>query len=145
MSAKRALLLETKRKALQKLGLSGKRARSIKTSPTIESQPIQPVEARIEISCFFTTAMNFTRIINGSVTIVGLLLIGYSYVAKKTDSLPGFSFSNSPSPTNSEPWVIKSVYDGDTLRLVRGNEELKIRFCGTDSPVITTTILSYLI
>ena len=27
-----------------------------------------------------------------------------------------------------------SIYDGDTLRVVRGNEELKIRFCGIDAP-----------
>ena len=27
-----------------------------------------------------------------------------------------------------------SVYDGDTLRVARGNEELKIRFCGIDAP-----------
>ena len=37
---------------------------------------------------------------------------------------------------NSEHWTVKpgSVYDGDTLRVVRGNEELKIRFCGIDAP-----------
>lgn len=29
-----------------------------------------------------------------------------------------------------------SVYDGDTLRVARGNEELKIRFCGIDAPEI---------
>ena len=35
-----------------------------------------------------------------------------------------------------ERWNLKpgSVYDGDTLRVVRGNEELKIRFCGIDAP-----------
>jgi hypothetical protein len=79
------------------------------------------------------TAMNFKRIINSSVAIVGLLLIGYSYLAKETNSLPRISFSTSP-PINSELWFIKSVYDGDTLRVVRGNEELRIRLCGIDSP-----------
>ncbi|ESA37283.1 micrococcal nuclease-like nuclease [Leptolyngbya sp. Heron Island J] len=29
-----------------------------------------------------------------------------------------------------------SIYDGDTLRVERGDQELKIRFCGTDSPEI---------
>ena len=29
-----------------------------------------------------------------------------------------------------------SIYDGDTLRVERGGQELKIRFCGTDSPEI---------
>jgi hypothetical protein len=77
--------------------------------------------------------MNWKRIANSSVPLVGLLLIGYSYLAKEFNSLPGIFFSTSP-PTNSEPWFIKSVYDGDTLRLVRGNEELKIRLCGIDSP-----------
>jgi endonuclease YncB( thermonuclease family) len=77
--------------------------------------------------------MNVKRIINSSVAIVGLLLIGYSYLAKESNSLPKISFSNS-APINSEPWMIKSVYDGDSLRLVRGNEELKIRLCGIDSP-----------
>lgn len=39
---------------------------------------------------------------------------------------------------NAEMWTVKpgSVYDGDTLRVVRGNEELKIRFCGIDAPEI---------
>lgn len=29
-----------------------------------------------------------------------------------------------------------SIYDGDTLRVARNGRELKIRFCGTDSPEI---------
>ncbi len=29
-----------------------------------------------------------------------------------------------------------SIYNGDTLRVERGGQELKIRFCGTDSPEI---------
>ena len=35
-----------------------------------------------------------------------------------------------------EVWQVKegSVYDGDTLRVVRGSEELRIRFCGIDAP-----------
>ncbi|MEO0376733.1 MAG: thermonuclease family protein [Cyanobacteria bacterium P01_A01_bin.17] len=35
-----------------------------------------------------------------------------------------------------EYWRIKdgSIYDGNTLRVVRGSEELKIRFCGIDAP-----------
>jgi len=35
-----------------------------------------------------------------------------------------------------EEWDLKpgSVYDGDTLRVIRDNEELKIRFCGIDAP-----------
>ncbi|MGH2413034.1 MAG: thermonuclease family protein, partial [Microcystaceae cyanobacterium] len=35
-----------------------------------------------------------------------------------------------------EVWQVKpgSVYDGDTLRVIKGNQELKIRFACTDSP-----------
>ena len=37
---------------------------------------------------------------------------------------------------NSDQWVVvpDSVYDGDTLRVERGGEELKIRFCGIGAP-----------
>lgn len=36
----------------------------------------------------------------------------------------------------AEQWQVKpgSIHDGDTLRVVRGNEELKIRLCGIDAP-----------
>jgi endonuclease YncB( thermonuclease family) len=44
-----------------------------------------------------------------------------------------------PLTRNNPPgqlWQVKegSIYDGDTLRVIRGNEELKIRFCGIDAP-----------
>ena len=44
-----------------------------------------------------------------------------------------------PLPRQNPPgelWQVKegSIYDGDTLRVIRGNEELKIRFCGIDAP-----------
>lgn len=45
-----------------------------------------------------------------------------------------------PSTINRSPqpqtWRVKpgSVYDGDTLRVVNGSQELKIRFCGIDAP-----------
>lgn len=44
--------------------------------------------------------------------------------------------SQTPIIPNSEVWTVKdgSVYDGDTLRVIRGAEELKIRFCGIDAP-----------
>ena len=35
-----------------------------------------------------------------------------------------------------EKWQLKSIYDGDTLRVVRDDEELKIRLCGIDAPEI---------
>ena len=41
-----------------------------------------------------------------------------------------------PEDNHAEEWKVKpgSIYDGDTLRVVRGSEELKIRFCGIDAP-----------
>ncbi len=48
---------------------------------------------------------------------------------------------DSPTPAEDqeitpEVWQVKegSIYDGDTLRAVRGQEEQKIRFCGIDAP-----------
>lgn len=40
------------------------------------------------------------------------------------------------STISDELWQVKdgSIYDGDTLRVSRGAEELKIRFCGIDAP-----------
>ncbi|MGB3495210.1 MAG: thermonuclease family protein [Elainellaceae cyanobacterium] len=37
---------------------------------------------------------------------------------------------------SSDLWQVvpDSVYDGDTLRVMRNGEELKIRFCGIDAP-----------
>ena len=36
----------------------------------------------------------------------------------------------------AEQWKVKpgSIYNGDTFRVIRGEEELKIRFCGIDAP-----------
>ena len=41
-----------------------------------------------------------------------------------------------PQNKQSEIWIIKpnSIYDGDTLRVINGAEELKVRFCGIDAP-----------
>ena len=43
-----------------------------------------------------------------------------------------------PNSRNTEWYqlVEGSIYDGDTLRVERNGQELKIRFCGTDSPEI---------
>jgi len=44
--------------------------------------------------------------------------------------------SSNTVPFSSEVWQIKegSISDGDTLRVVKGSEELKIRLCGIDAP-----------
>ena len=48
--------------------------------------------------------------------------------------------SNEPAAVEQtqklEKWQLKSIYDGDTLHVVRTNEELKIRLCGIDAPEI---------
>ena len=51
----------------------------------------------------------------------------------------GVSLSNNFQVHDSskvEVWSVKpgSVYDGNTLRVVKGDRELKIRFCGIDAP-----------
>ena len=52
-----------------------------------------------------------------------------------TQNQPGLVNANRPAP-QSQSWQVVpgSVYDGDTLRVRRGVEELKIRFCGIDAP-----------
>ena len=79
--------------------------------------------------------MNFKTFINGATLLIALGLIGYSQLEKRRT--PSSSI-NSPAvkTKNLEVWSVKpgSIYDGDTLRVVKGNQELKIRFCGTDSP-----------
>ncbi|VEP16171.1 conserved hypothetical protein [Hyella patelloides LEGE 07179] len=85
------------------------------------------------------------KLLNTLALLIGLGLICYSCVKERpAEQLP----SGSPSPQNSqlpkapsqtyEQWnlVSGSVYDGDTLRTEKNAQELKIRFCGTDSPEI---------
>ena len=84
--------------------------------------------------------MNFKTLVNGSVLFVGLGLAAYSLlngvrVRFNVESVP----LDSPAENEGvipEEWQVKegSIYDGDTLRVVRGSEELKIRFCGIDAP-----------
>ena len=84
--------------------------------------------------------MNFKTILNGSVLFVGLGLATYSWlngvrVRFNVESVPTDSLTEDEGIT-PEVWQVKqgSIYDGDTLRVVRGSEELKIRFCGIDAP-----------
>ena len=61
-------------------------------------------------------------------------LIAYVYVRDKTQSQDKLNFI--PAPNSELGWKVVpgSIYDGDTLRVTNGNEELKIRFCGIDAP-----------
>ncbi|MGK7950265.1 MAG: thermonuclease family protein [Xenococcaceae cyanobacterium] len=64
---------------------------------------------------------------------IGLGLAVYSQFDKNSQRS-----SNEPATVEPrqklEKWQFKSIYDGDTLRVTRENEELKIRLCGIDSP-----------
>lgn len=84
--------------------------------------------------------MNFKTIVNGSVLFIGLGLAGYSWfngyrLRFNVESVSADSPAED-SEVTPEVWQVKegSIYDGDTLRVVRGSEELKIRFCGIDAP-----------
>ena len=77
------------------------------------------------------------KLTNGAALIIGLLLIAYSCTSRTSE----ISSSQTASPVTSSSldfpvWQVKegSVYDGDTLRVVKGNEEVKVRFACIDAP-----------
>ena len=76
------------------------------------------------------------KILNYCAPLIGLLLVSYPYLAKKISFLPQFSFKLPQTPTDATVWEVKpgSIYDGDTLRLIGNERELKVRLCGIDSP-----------
>ena len=81
--------------------------------------------------------MRFKTFLNGIILFIGLGLAVYSQFDKNSQRA-------SDEPATVEPrqklekWQLKpgSIYDGDTLHVVRDKEELKIRFCGIDAPEI---------
>ena len=90
------------------------------------------------------------KLLNSSSLLIGLILVFAAVLAnrKTINRSTEKAIANVLFKDNyAEQWRVKpgSIYDGDTLRVVRDDEELKIRFCGIDAPVITTTISSYLI
>ncbi len=94
--------------------------------------------------------MKIKTLVNGSILFVGLALAVYSQLKgfRLRFNVESVAVEEEQQPQQKfERWQLRegSIYDGDTLTVQRGNEELKIRFCGIDAPVITTTILSYLI
>jgi endonuclease YncB( thermonuclease family) len=79
-------------------------------------------------------------ILNGAILFIGLGLAAYSQLKDyrlrfNVESVPVEAATKYPE-TATETWQVKegSIYDGDTLRVVRGSEEQKIRFCGIDAP-----------
>lgn len=81
--------------------------------------------------------MKVKDFLNGAVLFVGLGLAAYSQIGKGNVSSNVSSTVVPITPEREfERWNLKpgSIYDGDTLRVRRGEEELKIRFCGIDAP-----------
>jgi endonuclease YncB( thermonuclease family) len=79
-------------------------------------------------------------ILNGAILFIGLGLAAYSQLNGyrlrfNVESVPVASATKDPEVA-TEVWQVKegSIYDGDTLRVVRGSDEQKIRFCGIDAP-----------
>ena len=85
--------------------------------------------------------MNFKQIINGATLLIALGLIGYSQLEKRRTPSSSID-SPAVEKKNLEVWSVKpgSIYDGDTLRVVKGNQELKIRFCGIDAPELKQSL-----
>jgi endonuclease YncB( thermonuclease family) len=75
------------------------------------------------------------KFLNSVALLIGLGLIAYALLGKNSPQSPQTS-QPVAQQQSYEKWNLKpgSIYDGDTLRVVKGNEELKIRFCGIDAP-----------
>ena len=87
--------------------------------------------------------MKLKTLLNSAILLSGLGLIAYSFLVKglrvrfNVENVPVDSVAKAEDEEiTPEVWQVKegSIYDGDTLRVVRGQEELKIRFCGIDAP-----------
>ncbi|WP_081716825.1 thermonuclease family protein [Leptolyngbya sp. Heron Island J] len=69
-----------------------------------------------------------------AVIVIGLVAISPKLFSKQINA----AIDAAAGGQNTEWYRVLegSIYDGDTLRVERGDQELKIRFCGTDSPEI---------
>lgn len=72
---------------------------------------------------------------------VPLLVVGAIALLSRTNLFDSISeifetATYTPNSASSETWLLVpgSVYDGDTLRVGRDGQELKIRLCGIDAP-----------
>ena len=84
--------------------------------------------------------MKFKTLVNGSVLFVGLGLAAFSWLNgyRVRFNVESVAVEEQQPQQKFERWQLKpgSIYDGDTLRVVKGDEELKIRFCGIDAPEV---------
>jgi endonuclease YncB( thermonuclease family) len=79
------------------------------------------------------------RLLNSSGLLIGLILVFIGVLGNRktiNGAIEGAIDRVFFKDNHAELWRVKpgSIYDGDTLRVVRGDEELKIRFCGIDAP-----------
>ncbi|MEO1672778.1 MAG: thermonuclease family protein [Cyanobacteria bacterium J06631_2] len=79
------------------------------------------------------------RLLNSSSLLIGLILVFIGVLGNRKSINNGIekALSKVFSKDNyAQQWRVKpgSIHDGDTLRVTRGNEELKIRICGIDAP-----------
>ncbi len=86
--------------------------------------------------------MKLKQLLNSSSLLIGLILVFVAVIAKRetinSSTEKAIAKVIFDDDNDAEKWQVKegSIYDGDTLRVVRGNEEKKIRFCGIDAPEI---------
>ena len=67
--------------------------------------------------------------------VVGAIAVGIRVIPQSvTESRPGAIATDTKPDSELYYLVEDSVYDGDTLRVQRNGEELKIRLCGIDAP-----------
>lgn len=72
--------------------------------------------------------------------VIASVLIVYPFlsdrVSDKFSFLSQLWFKRPQTSRDATVWRVKpgSIYDGDTLRLIREDRELKIRLCGIDAP-----------
>ena len=85
--------------------------------------------------------MKIKTLVNGSILFIGLGLTANSWlngyrVRFNIEDVAVDAVEEQQPQQKFERWQLKknSIYDGDTLRVTRENEELKIRFCGIDAP-----------
>ena len=85
--------------------------------------------------------MKFKTLLNGAVLFLGLGLAAFSQLNKGNERSQSLQTSQSTvvpvAPERKfERWQLKpgSIYDGDTLRVTKDGEEIKVRFCGIDAP-----------
>lgn len=70
--------------------------------------------------------------------VISLIIFNQSsQPPNEPDDIPDFSVSSPPRESEYPmQWQVKSIYDADTLTVVRGSEEKTIRLCGIDAPEI---------